>query len=247
MGEYFQEFMKNDIRYQRNSVRHYGVLIYTAKHVESFLEAREGVPAKWARTLDFPYKIWQPSPPTATARSASLTLLTEKLQEGEVVFLPLFSDGDEVSLRMPDGIYFLEFVGVMNHQVVVGSRRLGKWHPYGRKIIEVSSAMGTTVVHKPYAYMGGMGEGGAETSIGHREAMDDFESKGAMHMIAAYKQKLEEAQRQQDVRSESSGQAEQNNVPAGTVVMVRCLQCDTLNDEDANFCSECGANLSKKE
>ena len=141
----------------------FGVRIYPAKYVQNFFQgddSAEKLAEKTGATLPpfavaddsyFPKK-WSNNP---AGRIPEIKKLEELLKQGKPVFLPLLYHGDEISLRAPTGLYFLNYVVVLkqpsrfNKEKFWGKTSRLEENSYGPYYVTVTPLQSATVAYNP--------------------------------------------------------------------------------------------------
>jgi hypothetical protein len=171
-------------------------------------------------------------------RRSEILKLEEGLLRGKPVFIPLLYDGDEVSIRLPKGIYFLNYTVHMNFPTrnqpftdygFCGSIEKCTVGPY---FVEVTGEGQNVITYAPKPYPITLDELNMFFARLEQIGVDSLILKSFSNIAAnQIKEQLQETKETQP----SEKPLEK--------IYVRCLSCGKLNPEDANFCQNCGKKM----
>lgn len=159
--------------------------------------------------------------------------MEDMLSKGKAVFVSLFYNGDDVSLRLPEGIYFLQYVMCtklptrFSKRSIFSNSRGFERCSFGPYYIRVTGNKHDVVTYTPKPF-----------EIGHdrpREYYSRLQDLGADSLI------LESLSN--DISEHKKEKPVQSSAKHNETIYIRCLSCGKLNPEEANYCQECGKKL----
>jgi len=180
------------------------------------------------------YPIYTPAvwPENESDQKKEIELIEKTLIKGEAVLIPLIYNGDDVSIQLPKGIYFLNYIMCTKYPTKFSKQTLFAQSnkiercSFGPYYIKVDGKEQSAVTYTPKPpeithddiekYILRLQDIGVDSLI-----MDSF------LMNIPVKEEAKEGIH-----------TEQN-----TLIKIRCLSCGQLNPEDANFCQKCGSKL----
>lgn len=190
----------------------------------------------WAKyTITFSKNVPKRWPKDPMERRPEILKLEEGLLKGEPVFIPLLYDGDEVSIRLPKGIHFLNYTVHMKfpirNQPITNFGYCGNIEKciVGPYFVEVKGNGQNAIIYSP-----------EPNHIGFDKLNEYFARLEHLGVDSLILKSFSNISLEEEKKKNDNNKGKERKTET---IYIRCLSCGKLNSEDAKFCHECGKRM----